>query len=80
MKRLALLLVLLPTSALAQTAEYYAPSRELWVSMVQAMQNVPMSMAGHNQMVQILASVQQQAKAEQEAKAKQERTDAKQKP
>lgn len=66
MLRLALALTLVSTPALAQ--DYHAPSQTLWVQMVQAIQNVPMSAMAHQQVGQILISVQQQAKEASNAK------------
>ena len=68
MKRLALLAVLISTPAFA--ADYVPPSQELWVQMVAALQGVSMPLAAHQQIANILSSVEQQALAAQAAQAR----------
>lgn len=59
-------LVLSTNAVFAQ--DYTPPSRDLWVQMVQALQNISMPAAAHQQVGQILINVQQQAKESANAK------------
>lgn len=71
MKYLAFTFTLLLLSSSAFAQDYVPPSKDLWVAMVQALQNLPMSANGHQTLAQILSNVQQQAKEQSNAQQKQ---------
>jgi hypothetical protein len=71
MKRISLALLLLATSAIAQPMpppSYVAPDRDLWETMSQALAEIPASARAHQQIQNILQTIQREAYAREQAK------------
>lgn len=57
----SLLMLSLTTPLFSQT-QYFPPDQELWILMEKALDDLPMSNSAHQQIKQILTSVQQEAR------------------